>query len=326
LKEINWDELFRRNAAQLKGLCRRYTGSEAIADDLVQETFITAINKISTYKGFGSLDGWIRKIAVNKALLYLREKQIIVPLDAVQQPIMQETEMELPTENRRFAIERASFTTDELLMVVDALPVHHKAVFNLYVLDGFSHQQIGKMMNISAGTSKSHLARARKKAQELLFEKAMQNQPSGERRHWALLLLLFRPNYIDSIFKKGLGNFGIPVRTPNFTVPSPTTLPITWTTTLAEKAVLIGGTAASIALGGYVVNQLAQSPQPDDNVKVEVALPPTPTALVPADTLAVTASEITPVETNSARKKGKVVVKKTIVVRDTIHLEKPVSK
>jgi len=140
----------------------------------------------------------------------------------------------------------------------------------------------------------------------------------GDTRWWS--------THIDSIFKKGLGNFGIPVRTPNFTVPSPTTLPITWTTTLAEKAVLIGGTAASIALGGYVVNQLAQSPQPDDNVKVEVALPPTPTALVPADTLAVTASEITPVETNSARKKGKVVVKKTIVVRDTIHLEKPVSK
>lgn len=326
MKEINWDELFRRNAAQLKGLCRRYTGSESIADDLVQETFLTAIDKISTYKGFGSLDGWIRKIAVNKALLYLREKQINVPLDAVQQPIMQETEMELPTENRRLAIERASFTTDELLMVIDALPVHHKAVFNLYVLDGFSHQQIGRMMNISSGTSKSHLARARKKAQELLYERAVKNHPSGERRHWAWLLLLFRPNYIDSIFKKGLGNFGIPVRTPKFTVPSPTTLPISWTSTLAGKAVLIGGTAASVALGGYVVNQLAQSPQPDDNIKVEVTCPPAPTTLVPSDTLAITASEITPVETNTAPKKGKVVVKKTIVVRDTVRLEKPVTK
>jgi RNA polymerase sigma factor (sigma-70 family) len=326
LKPINWDELFRRNAAQLKGLCRRYTGSEATADDLVQETFITAIDKIATYKGFGSLDGWIRKIAVNKALLYLREKQINVPLDAVQQPIMQETEMELPTENRRFAIERASFTTDELLMVVDALPVHHKAVFNLYVLDGYSHQQIGKMMNISAGTSKSHLARARKKAQELLYEKAVQNQPSGERRRWAWLLFLLRPHYIDSIFKKGLGNFGIPVRAPNFTVPSPTTLTIKWTSTLAGKAVLIGGTAASIALGGYVVTQMAQSPQPDDNVKVEVTCLPVPTALVPADTLAVTASETTPIETNATRKKENVIVKKTIVVHDTIRLEKPVAK
>lgn len=324
LKQINWEELYLKSAMQLKGVCRRYTGDDVVAEDLVQETFITAIEKYSTFKGIGSFEGWIRKIAVNKALLYLREREIAVPIESIKHLGEQEKEMELPKESRRLAIERVSFTTDELLMVIDSLPVHHKSVFNLYVLDGYSHQQIAKMLNISPGTSKSHLARARKKAQELLYQKAIQLQPETNRRKGMFLLLLFQPNYIDRLFRKGMGDFGIPTGAPKFTFPSDIAVPIRWNATLAGKAILTGGSVCVVAVTGYVglqLNNLSQT-KVNPSFSVEVATTASPALIVPLDTLAISAKEISLPDSVIKQQKEKVFVKKVVVVHDTIKLEK----
>lgn len=168
-----WDVIYKNNASKLLGICRRYVKDEHQAEDLMHNSFITAINKVNTYSGKGAFEGWLRKIVINTALLYLREskKMQFSENEAVEDQVNL-YEDEAAEETQRKAIEEAGFNREELLEVVDLLPEHHKVVFNMYVIDGYTHNEIGQMLNISGGTSKSHLARARKKIQQLLFEKA----------------------------------------------------------------------------------------------------------------------------------------------------------
>ncbi|MFY9310623.1 MAG: sigma-70 family RNA polymerase sigma factor [Bacteroidia bacterium] len=169
----NWDVIYKNNASKLLGICRRYVKDEQLAEDLMHNAFITAINKIKTYSGKGAFEGWLRKIVINTALLYLRESKKMLFSD--NEPVeghLDTTGENEEEETQRKTIENAGFSQQELLEVVELLPEHHKVVFNLYVIDGYTHNEIGEMLNISGGTSKSHLARARKKIQQLLFEKA----------------------------------------------------------------------------------------------------------------------------------------------------------
>lgn len=330
MKPINWDELFRKHAAQLKGVCRRYVGDPAIAEDLVQETFMTAIDKIATFRGNGSLEGWIRKIAVNKALLYLRESKLVnVPAETLMNTFEQETEMENQASKTRYAIEKASFSADELLTVIDALPMHHKVVFNMYVLDGFSHKQIATTMNISTGTSKSHLARARKKAQELLYAKATEQQPVEARNRSAWwLLLFFQQRNIDTIFRKDLGQYELPAQTPTSTFPQRTTLTLNWTATSAGKVALSVSTISMFAAGSYLAVQLLGKPMDTAAKQPPFELNCTPAQIIatPPDTFKLKVEKPTKALVPAKAKKEKVIVKKTIVVRDTIRLEKSTSK
>jgi RNA polymerase sigma factor (sigma-70 family) len=328
LKQINWDELFRKNAAQLKGICRRYVGDVSVAEDLVQETFITAIDKVSSYRGIGSVEGWIRKIAVNKSLMYIREKQLnYVSAEVLSNEVEQETEMENSENRIRVAIEKASFSSDELLSVIDCLPVHHKTAFNLYVLDGYSHHQIAKMMNISAGTSKSNLSRARRKAQELLYQKAIQKQPDENYRRSAFLLLLFQPNYIDKLFRKGFNGYQLVTSAPGNLVSSAQATAIKWGATLTGKIVTYGMITASIAGGCFFYNSFE---------KPVLSTPCTERAgiVVPVDTietqrddsLNIKIKKTTDTIAVKPTKKEPVIIRKTIVKHDTIRLEEPATK
>lgn len=169
----NWDVIYKNNASKLLGVCRRYVKDEQLAEDLMHNAFITAMNKISTYSGKGIFEGWLRKIVVNTVLLYLRDSKKMQFSE--NEPLENQVEVTLESdveETQKKVIEEAGFSQQELLEVVDQLPLHHKTVFNLYVIDGYTHNEIGEMLKISGGTSKSHLARARKKIQQLLFEKA----------------------------------------------------------------------------------------------------------------------------------------------------------
>lgn len=169
----NWDVIYKNNASKLLGVCRRYIKDEQLAEDLMHNAFITAINKISSYSGVGAFEGWLRKIVVNTVLLYLRDSKKMQFSDNEPLENQSDTEAESDAEQtQKRVIEEAGFSQQELLEIVDELPVHHKTVFNLYVIDGYTHNEIGEMLKISGGTSKSHLARARKKIQQLLFEKA----------------------------------------------------------------------------------------------------------------------------------------------------------
>ena len=149
------DELYRRYAARVYTLCRRYSGDYDEAKDLMQETLIQTLDKIRTfnYSGRGSLYGWIRRIAINKAINHLkRQKRRTVSLEYLTLDNTPE-----PTEEEIEAIPQ-----EKLLEWIARLPDMKRTVFNLYCIDGYSHKEIGKMLGISEKGSAGILAKARK--------------------------------------------------------------------------------------------------------------------------------------------------------------------
>ena len=149
------DELYRRYAARVLTLCRRYVGNDEEAEDLMQESLIQALDKVSSFKygGKGSLYGWIRRIAVNKALNHIKRRRWrTVPLDFhAREDIQDPTEDELET-----------VPQEKLLELVSLLPGLRRTVFNLYCIDGYSHKDISKLLGISEKGSAGALAKARK--------------------------------------------------------------------------------------------------------------------------------------------------------------------
>jgi RNA polymerase sigma-70 factor (ECF subfamily) len=153
------DELYTRYSARVYTLCRRYLCDDDKAKDLMQESFIQALDKIQTFKysGQGSLYGWIRRIAINKALNYIkRQRWRTVSLDFRVHDHVQE-----PTTGEMESIPR-----EKLLEWISQLPDVRRTVFNMYCIDGYSHKEIGKMLGISEKGSASALAKARKQLKE----------------------------------------------------------------------------------------------------------------------------------------------------------------
>lgn len=153
------EELYRRYAARLFSLCRRYTDDADDAKDLMQETMIRALDRIASYRygGKGSLYGWISRIAINKAINDIRRRRWRkVSLDLGAQDNIPD-----PTEE-----EMAAVPQEKLLEWISRLPDMRKAVFNLYCIDGYSHKDIGEMLGISEKGSAGMLAKARKQLKE----------------------------------------------------------------------------------------------------------------------------------------------------------------
>ncbi len=128
----------------------KYAQNYEDAEDILQDSFILAFNKIEQFKSEGSFEGWIRRITINVALQKYRERKKlqIVRTDSMESEITLELEDE-------------EIDADFLLELIQQLPNQYRLVFNLYVLDHFSHKEIAKMLQISEGTSKSNLSRAR---------------------------------------------------------------------------------------------------------------------------------------------------------------------
>lgn len=149
------DELYRRYAARVYTLCRRYLGDADEAKDLMQEALIRALERIASFKysGKGSLYGWISRIAVNMALNRIRRQRWrTVTLDFRLEDTLPE-----PTEEEMEAIPQ-----EKLLDWIAGLPEMRRAVFNLYCIDGYSHKEIAEMLGISEKGSAGVLAKARK--------------------------------------------------------------------------------------------------------------------------------------------------------------------
>ena len=153
------DELYRRYAARLLSLCRRYTRDLEEAEDLLHDAVIQALDKIETYKytGKGSLYGWMSRIAVNKAVNQIRRQRWRwLSLDMREQDTVADLS----------AAEMETIPEEKLLEWIAGLPDLRRAVFNLYCIEGYSHKEIGKMLGISEKGSAGVLAKARKQLKE----------------------------------------------------------------------------------------------------------------------------------------------------------------
>lgn len=208
MDRLFWEKAYTRYAPGMKGICRRYVGDNDLAEDIVQDAFLEAITHCAQYTGKGSIEAWLRKIAVNQSLMHLRKQNSRKVREAV---FMYQSNDETPEEESetgmRQIIEDADFSDEELLSAIDNLPEHHKLVFNLYVIDKFSHAEIASELQISPGTSKSHLARARKKIRQILLAKAAERQKEQKKRAGLWLFFISDSKIIDRLYKKRFSKF-----------------------------------------------------------------------------------------------------------------------
>jgi RNA polymerase sigma-70 factor (ECF subfamily) len=152
-------EVYQLFAGKLFALCLKYSKNYQEAQDNLQDGFITIFNKIDQFQHKGSFEGWLKRIMVNTALQKYREKNV---LNLISDEIPDDAQVE---------VDETTLSLDYLLEIIQELPNRYRLVFNLYVLDGYSHREISEMLEISEGTSKSNLSRAR----QILKKKVEQN-------------------------------------------------------------------------------------------------------------------------------------------------------
>ena len=153
--------LFDFLAPKMFAVCLRYVGDRDTAQDILQDGFITLFAKLDTYGGEGSFEGWARKIFVNTALMYLRKT------DALKLSTDIEEARRLSSDDPS-ALQKIGY--QELLRLIAELPPGFRTVFNMYVVEGYSHKEIGEALGISEVTSRSQLQRARKMLQDKIKE------------------------------------------------------------------------------------------------------------------------------------------------------------
>ena len=152
------EELYRRFSPRMYGVCLRYAGNAEEAQDILQEGFIKVYRKLDSYRGEGSFEGWIRRIFVNTAIEHFRRK-------TYQQPI---TEKHETTVEAQYLSVLDELAEKDILKLIQELSPGYRTVFNLYVVEGYTHKEIGDLLNISEGTSKSQLSRAKVVLQDLV--------------------------------------------------------------------------------------------------------------------------------------------------------------
>jgi len=145
------ETLYRMLAPKMFGVCLRYAKDSTEAEDNLQDGFIKMFNNLKNFRNEGSLEGWVRRIMVNVSLEKFRKQNLLYPVEDMRK-------YELHSFNNNI-IEQIS--ANELIDLVQELPPRYRMVFNLYVMEGMNHKEIGEEMGINEGTSKSNLARAR---------------------------------------------------------------------------------------------------------------------------------------------------------------------
>ncbi len=146
------EQLYRQFAPVMLGVCFRYTKSVHDAEDVLQEGFVKVFLHIGDYNFTGELGAWIRRIMVNTALNYLKKnKKYRTEMVFTDAPLHPVTDLN----------PQVNLAAKELAELIRQLPTGFQTIFNLYAIEGFTHVEIGQMLGISEGTSKSQYARAR---------------------------------------------------------------------------------------------------------------------------------------------------------------------
>lgn len=160
--------LYEKYSARFFGVCKRYVKDLETAEDLLVKGFMKIFDHINTFEGTGNFEGWMHRIFVNECLMELRTKnELTVYLESTHlQPLREPTILE-------------NLYEKDILKLLDELPVGCRTVFNLYVIEGFKHQEIAEKLNISEGTSKSQLNLAKEKLKILLDKYGISNYKSS---------------------------------------------------------------------------------------------------------------------------------------------------
>jgi len=160
--------LYNHFSGKMFALCRRYLTAQD-AEDMLVEAFVKVFKKIHQFENKGSFEGWLRRVMVNQCLAYIQKTKAKY--------------LEVDIEEATYSIGKnddtvASMQAEDLLKLVEELPVGYRTVFNLYAIEGYSHKEIAEKLMISEGTSKSQLSRAR-----VLLQQKVKSLDQDEQKH-----------------------------------------------------------------------------------------------------------------------------------------------
>lgn len=150
-------KLYDKHAPIMYAICLRYMTNEDEAKDALQEGFIKAFTNLSKFRFSGSFEGWLKRIFVNASIELIRKRKVHFDVDDL-----------VPSINQADYMQTGTMDAEKMMELVQTLPQGYRTVFNMYVVDGFSHKEISEELNISESTSKTQLFKARKQLQELL--------------------------------------------------------------------------------------------------------------------------------------------------------------
>jgi len=154
-------EVYNWLAPKMLSLCKRYINDEYEAEGVMISGFLKVFEKIEQFTGAGSFEGWVRRIMVNESLLYIRKnKGMYIEVD------IEEADREV-----NFELASKNLEAEDLVKLINQLPVGYKTVFNMFAIEGYSHKEIAKSLGVSENTSKSQLSRARAMLQKQIIEK-----------------------------------------------------------------------------------------------------------------------------------------------------------
>ena len=156
--------IYEKFAPKMLSVCRQYIKDLHYAEDVMVNGFVKVFKGLHSFEHRGSFEGWIRRIMVHESISFLRKRQFVVYDDEV-----------LETNQIQTTTDASLMDVEHIQALIDALPEGYKMVFVLYAVEGYKHQEIAEMLNISEGTSKSQLFKARKLLQENLKLKGLAN-------------------------------------------------------------------------------------------------------------------------------------------------------
>ena len=154
--ELAQKAVYESFAPKMLGACLNFISDRSMAEEVMNNGFVKAFFNIKKYKSEGSFEGWIRKIMIRESLSFLRKKKFIIS-DQSESILQHQKTYQKPVEE-----------VSEIQRLIEKLPVEFKLVFNLYAIEGYSHQEIAELLKIPEATSKTRLFRARKLLKEQL--------------------------------------------------------------------------------------------------------------------------------------------------------------
>lgn len=149
-------QIYGEYAPKMLGVCRQYIKDMHFAEDTMINGFVKVFKYLDTFKFEGSFEGWIRRIMIRESITFLRKRQFVVYDDAVFD------------RNETYVSSSQEMDTEYIQVLIDGLPEGYKLVFVLYAVEGYKHQEIAEILEITESTSKSQLFKARKLLQEQL--------------------------------------------------------------------------------------------------------------------------------------------------------------
>ena len=181
--------IYEQFSPKMRALCYRYVREKQDIEDIMHDSFLWIFTKIDQYKGTGSFEGWMRRIFIGTAikLIKARSKESNCFSDAINIDEINTISINDYIKQNE-DIYQVDFTEEEVIDILQNLPTGYRVIFNLYVFEKYSHQEIADLLTISVGTSKSQLYKARKWLQQKLYESSQAKITEREKTDYRNLL------------------------------------------------------------------------------------------------------------------------------------------